>query len=94
MARTKQTARKTPEQLAEMQEERERIYGASVVVKSTKPKRARIPKKSQKKDVTEPKVNRRKRRKKKKIQAIVPKTPKKAKKAKKLEVIFPLPFVL
>ena len=55
MARTKQTARKTPEQLAEMQEERERIYGASVVSKSTKPKRARIPKKSQKKDVTEPK---------------------------------------
>ena len=53
MARTKPTVRKTPEQLAQMQEERERIYGPSVAVKPTKPKRARIPKKS-KKDVIVP----------------------------------------
>ena len=61
MARTKQTARKTPEQLAEMDEERKRIYGDGAVPKpkkpkkrkpSEKPKKPKKRKKAKKKEVT------------------------------------------
>jgi len=61
MARTKQTARKTPEQLAEMEEERKRIYGEGAVKKakkpkkrkpSEKPKKPKKTKKAKKKEVT------------------------------------------